>query len=73
MAIFTFTITARTLKSGESPTQERLYVVEMMQRAIQQIGDGSRPLSGQNIAEPGALNPANCSYAFGAGSLNVSL
>jgi hypothetical protein len=45
----------------------------MMQRAIQQIGDGSPPLSGHNIAEPGALNPANCSYAFGAGSLNVSL
>jgi hypothetical protein len=31
MAIFIFTIAARTLKSGESPTQERLYVVEMMQ------------------------------------------
>jgi hypothetical protein len=73
MAIFTFTITARTLKAGENPTQERLYVVEMMRRAIQQIGDGAAPLSGQTIAEPGAVNPANCSYAFGPGSLNVSL
>jgi hypothetical protein len=73
VAIFTFTIAARTLKSGENATQERAFVVEMMRRAIQQIGDGSPPLSGQNIAEPGALNPANCSYAFGSGSLNVSL
>jgi hypothetical protein len=73
VAIFTFTITARTLKSGENATQERAFVVEMMRRAIQQIGNGTAPLSGQAIAEPGAVNPANCSYAFGAGSLNVSL
>jgi hypothetical protein len=73
LAIFTFTIEARTLKCGEDARQERLYVVEMMQRAIQQIGNGTAPLSGQFIAEPGVLNPANCSYAFGAGSLNVSL
>jgi hypothetical protein len=73
VAIFTFTIEARTLKCGENATQERAFVVEMMRRAIQQIGDGAAPLSGQTIAEPGALNPANCSYAFGAGSMNVSL
>jgi len=73
MAIFTFTITARTLKSGENATQERAFVVEMMRRAIQQIGSAAAPLSGQAIAEPGALNPANCSYAFGPGSLNADL
>jgi hypothetical protein len=73
MAIFTLTITARTGKAGETATQERLFVVEMLQRAAQQIGDGSRPLSGQNVAEPGVANPLNCSYSFGAGSLNGSL
>ena len=36
-------------------------------------GNGSAPLHGQNVAEPGTGNPANCSYAFGAGSLNASL
>jgi hypothetical protein len=73
MAIFTFTITARTLKSGENAMQERLYVVEMLRAAIQKIGSHAPPFAGQTIAEPGALNPANCSYAFGPGSLNVSL
>jgi hypothetical protein len=73
MAIFTFTITARTGKAGETAVQERLFVVEMLRRAAQQIDDGSKPLAGQNVAEPGAGNPLNCSYAFGAGSLNVSL
>jgi len=73
MAIFTLTITSRTGKAGESATQERLFVVEMLRRAAQQIGDGSRPLSGQNVAEPGAANSANCSYSFGAGSLNQGL
>jgi hypothetical protein len=73
VAIFTFTIAARTLKCGETGTQERAFVVEMLRRAIQQIGNGTAPLSGQAIAEPGALNPSNCSYAFGPGSLNVSL
>jgi hypothetical protein len=73
LAIFTLTITARTGKAGETAVNERLFVVEMLRRAAQQIGDGSAPLSGQNVAEPGALNPANCSYAFGPGSLNVSL
>jgi hypothetical protein len=73
MAIFTFTITARTGKAGETAVQERLFVVEMLRRAAQQIGDGSAPLSGQNIAEPGVANPTNCSYSFGAGSLNASL
>jgi hypothetical protein len=73
LAIFTFTIEARTLKSGENATQERLYVVEMMRAAIQKIGSHAPPFAGQTIAEPGALNGANCSYAFGAGSLNAGL
>jgi hypothetical protein len=73
MAIFTLTITARTGKAGETAVQERLFVVEMLRRAAQQIGDGTKPLSGQNVAEPGAANPVNCSYSFGAGSLNASL
>ena len=73
MAIFTFAITARTGKCGESATQERAFVVEMLHRAAQQIGNGSAPLSGQNVAEPGAANPSNCSYAFGPGSLNQGL
>ena len=73
MAIFTFTIEARTLKSGETAAQERLFVVEMLRAAVQRIASHTPPLSGQSIAEPGALNPANCSYAFGPGSLNVSL
>jgi hypothetical protein len=73
MAIFTLTIRARTGKAGESAVQERMFVVEMLERAAQQIGNGSKPLSGQNVAEPGAANPTNCSYAFGAGSLNASL
>jgi hypothetical protein len=73
MSIFSLTITARTGKAGESAIQERLWVVEMLHRAAQQIGNHSAPLHGQNVAEPGAANPANCSYAFGAGSLNASL
>jgi hypothetical protein len=73
MAIFTLTITSRTGKCGENATQERAFIVEMLTRAAQQIGNGSAPLHGQNVAEPGAGNPLNCSYAFGAGSLNVSL
>jgi len=73
MAIFTLTITGKTAKFGETAEQERRGVVEMLQRAAQQIGNGSKPLSGQNVAEPNAANPTNCSYAFGAGSLNASL
>jgi hypothetical protein len=73
VAIFALTITSRTGKCGENATQERAFVVEMLTRAAQQIGNGSAPLHGQNVAEPGAANPLNCSYAFGAGSLNVSL
>jgi hypothetical protein len=73
MAIFTFTITARTGKAGETAVQERLFVVEMLRRAAQQIGDGSKPLSGQNVTEPGVANPLNCSYAFGPGSINQGL
>jgi hypothetical protein len=48
-------------------------VVEMLQRAARQIGDGSRPLSRRNVAEPGVANPLNCSYAFGPGSINGEL
>jgi hypothetical protein len=70
MSIFSFTITARTAKCGESAAQERAFVVEMLQRAAQQIGNGSSPASGPNIPEPGNANPTNCSYAFGAGSIN---
>jgi hypothetical protein len=73
VAIFTLTITSRTGKAGETAVQERLFVVEMLRRAAQQIGDGTAPLHGQNVAEPGAANPTNCSYAFGAGSINGSL
>jgi hypothetical protein len=73
MAIFTLTITAKTAKFGATAEQERLGVVEMLHRAAQQIGNGSKPLSGQNVPEPNAANPTNCSYAFGAGSLNVNL
>jgi hypothetical protein len=73
MAIFTLTIAARTGKAGENATQERQFVVEMLHRAAQQIGNGSAPLSGQNVAEPKASNPSNCSYAFGPGSLNQGL
>jgi hypothetical protein len=73
MAIFTFTITARTAKAGETDVQERLFVVEMLRRAAQQIANGSKPLAGQNVAEPGVANPSNCSYAFGPGSINGDL
>jgi hypothetical protein len=73
LAVFTFTITARTAKAGETDIQERRFVVEMLQRAARQIGDGSRPLSRRNVAEPGVANPLNCSYAFGPGSINGEL
>jgi hypothetical protein len=73
MAMFTLTIEARTGKAGETATQERLFVVEMIHRAAQQIANGSTPLAGQNVAEPGVANPTNCSYSFGPGSLNASL
>ena len=64
MAIFTLTITARTGKAGETAVQERLFVVEMLRRAAQQIGDGTKPLSGQNVAEPGvAGQPAEYTAA----------
>jgi hypothetical protein len=71
--IFVLTINARTAKCGENDTQERAFVVEMLQRAARQIGDGSKPLAGQNVAEPGAANPTNCSFAFGPGSINGGL
>lgn len=73
MAIFTLTINERTAKAGETDVQERLFVVELLRRAAQQIANGSKPQSGQHVAEPGAVNPTNCSYEFGPGSINKDL
>jgi|HubBroStandDraft_2_1064218.scaffolds.fasta_scaffold1169634_1 hypothetical protein len=73
MLMFTFPIEARTAKCGDSHAQERAFVVEMLRRAVQQIGNGSKPWSGQNVVEPSAVNVSNCSYAFGPGSLNGGL
>jgi hypothetical protein len=61
VALFTLTIAAKTAKFGETAEQERRGVAEMLERAARQVGNGSRPLAGQNVAEPGAANALNCS------------
>lgn len=71
MAIFTLTVTARTAAMGESPDQERQAIAGILHRAAVAVGSGSTPQNGQNLPEPGALNPTNASYAFGPGSLNA--
>ncbi len=73
MAVFTLTITARTGMMGETPNGERSHVAWLLRQAAERIHSGSSPQGGQNIAEPGNVNASNCTYSFGAGSLNQGL
>ena len=70
MPIFTLTINSRTPAFGESVMQERNYVAQLLGRAAQQIDSRSGPLNAQNVPEPAGLNPTNCQWAFGAGSIS---
>ena len=73
MAIFTLTITSRTPFFGDRTDQERSAVAYLLHQAANQLGQGAPPLGGSSLGEPGAANPSNCSWTFGAGALNQGL
>ncbi|MBI3700581.1 MAG: hypothetical protein HY242_09095 [Afipia sp.] len=73
MAIFTLTITSRTPRFGETAHQERQQVSSLLKFAAERIGSGQAPQGSANIQAAGQEDPGNCSYTFGAGSLNQGL
>jgi hypothetical protein len=73
MAIFTLTVNTRTAGMGDNASQERNAIAQLLTVAAQRIGGHTAPFGGQNVAEPGGVAPTNCSYTFGAGSLNQGL
>lgn len=73
MPIFTLVVNTRTASMGETASQERVAVAQLLHVAAQRIGGHQAPFGGQNVAEPGGVAPTNCSYTFGAGALNQGL
>ncbi len=71
MAIFQLSISTRTAKFGDNVNQERNAVADLLRQAAQQIGSNAQPFSANNVEEPGHINPTNCQWSFGAGSLSA--